>query len=305
MSQDRHSFIAFYPSDWLGGTARMTRLHRSVYFDVCLYIWDKAEPCPATELPLMLGDIANWRDLIEDLLAAGKLVRSADGSLVNEKALAEGRKAYELWLKKSQGGKDGAEKTNRIKGKTGSPVVSAVSSDAKTVVGSPVESGPGVPTQNQNQNQTSEDKSSGAVAPNVSRETKQAELIPRPEAPKPVEPVDDLQDVPLFLVRGAEEDFAAALWKHAVPWLVRKLGKADASCRNLLGKWRSIAKNDGALWAVLSDASAQPNLLHLESWVAARLKSGVPASAPAPADEALSPTVRDIIARQKAEKGAA
>lgn len=149
----------------------------------------------------------------------------------------------------------------------------------------------------------SEANASGAVAPDVSRETKQPELIPRPEAPKPA--ADDLHDVPLFLIRGADADFAAALWKHAVPWLVRKLGKPDASCRNLLGKWRSIAKNDGALWAVLSDASAQPNLLHLESWVAARLKSGVPASAPAPADEALSPTVRDIIARQKAERGAA
>ena len=120
MATGRHSYVRFFPSDWLGGTARMTRMHRSVYFDVCCYIWDTAEPCPATELPLMLGDIPNWRDLVEDLVVARKLRRLDDGSLVNPKAMEEAELAFELWSKKSKGGKNGADKTNQ-KRAAGSP----------------------------------------------------------------------------------------------------------------------------------------------------------------------------------------
>ena len=83
MAQGRHSYVPFYTSDWLAGTARMTRLHKSVYFDVCAYIWDTARPCPASELPLMLGDLPGWERYVDDLVSAGKLVRSPDGSLVN------------------------------------------------------------------------------------------------------------------------------------------------------------------------------------------------------------------------------
>ena len=112
MAVNRHSYVGFYPSDWLAGTARMTRTHKSIYFDVCCYIWDQNRPCPVAELPLMLGDIHNWRDLVEDLVEAGKLVRGADGSLCNERAISEAQKAFSLWEKKSQGGKRGAAKTN-------------------------------------------------------------------------------------------------------------------------------------------------------------------------------------------------
>lgn len=113
MATDRHSFVAFYPSDWLGGTARMTRMHRSIYFDICCYTWDKAEPCPASELPLMLGDIEGWGLMLEALIENGKLIRNPDGSVHNPKALEEGVKAFDLWSRKSQGGKRGADKTNK------------------------------------------------------------------------------------------------------------------------------------------------------------------------------------------------
>jgi hypothetical protein len=116
MAEGRHSFVAFYPSDWVGGTARMTRTHRSVYFDVCCYIWDKAEPCPASELPLMLGDLPNWRDLLQDLVDARKLFREEDGSVTNPKAMEEASKALDLWERKSAGGRRGAAATNATEG---------------------------------------------------------------------------------------------------------------------------------------------------------------------------------------------
>ncbi len=116
MATNRHSYVAFYPSDWLAGTARMTRLHKSVYFDICCYNWDTARSCPTGELPLMLGDLPNWSDLVDDLVRAGKLIRGDDGSLTNPKAMEEAEKALELWSKKSVGGKAGASKTNAKSG---------------------------------------------------------------------------------------------------------------------------------------------------------------------------------------------
>ena len=116
MSAGRHSYIAFYPSDWKGGTAQMTRTHRSVYFDICLYIWDYAKPCPEKALPVMLGDVEDWRRYVDDLVAAEKLHRTPDGSLYATKALAEAKKAFDLWEKKSKGGKSAAKKTNEDNG---------------------------------------------------------------------------------------------------------------------------------------------------------------------------------------------
>jgi len=148
VSADRHSFVAFYPSDWIGGTARMTRLQRSIYFDVCCYNWDKAVECPATELPLMLGDIENWQSILELLIAAGKLYRTADGSVGNTKAMLEAKKAYELWRKKSTGGKNGANKTNgKIGDGSGDGTPNGIAD------GSGDGSARGVSAQNQNQNQ--------------------------------------------------------------------------------------------------------------------------------------------------------
>jgi hypothetical protein len=106
MANGRHSFVAFYPSDWLGGTARMSsRILRSVYFDVCLYNWDTAKACPPLELAIMLGDVSDWKELIDQLIAMGKLIRNDDGSVENPKAMAEARKALSAWEAMSEGGK--------------------------------------------------------------------------------------------------------------------------------------------------------------------------------------------------------
>lgn len=105
MANGRHSFVAFYPSDWLAGTARLTRTHRSVFFDVCCYTWDTAKPCPPVELAVMVGDLKNGMAVVDDLVAMGKLVRLDDGSVVNAKAMVEAEKAFGAWEKMSEGGK--------------------------------------------------------------------------------------------------------------------------------------------------------------------------------------------------------
>ncbi len=88
----------------------MSRTQRSVLFDICCYVFDKAVPCPASELSLIFGDLTGWREYVDDLVAAGKLVRNEDGSIHNVRALKEAQKALELWKKKSEGGKLGSAK---------------------------------------------------------------------------------------------------------------------------------------------------------------------------------------------------
>jgi hypothetical protein len=132
MASGRHSYVAFYPSDWLAGTARMTRLHRSIYFDICVYIWDHNAPCPASEQRLMLGDLSNWQELVQDLIDSGKLVTAEDGSLSNPRAKAEAEKSFALWERKSAGGKAAVEKINSRKTPDGSADRSAVRSAGKS-----------------------------------------------------------------------------------------------------------------------------------------------------------------------------
>lgn len=152
MSEGRHSYVRFFPSDWIGGTARMTPMQELVYFRICCWIWDKAEPVPASELPLMLGGIDGWREIVADLIAAGKLDGSpdgsADGGVGNSRALIEANQALNVWRAKSQGGKRGACKTNAkpVSG-GGTPDASPDSTPGGTHDGM----GPALPTQNQNQ----------------------------------------------------------------------------------------------------------------------------------------------------------
>lgn len=206
MAEGRHSFVAFYPSDWIGGTARMTRLQRSVYFDICCYNWDKAEDCPLSELALMLGDIDGWQGIVDLLVAAGKLYRTPDGSLGSTKAMSEAKKAFDLWAKKSKGGKAGANKTNSGSG-DGTPD----STPAKTPVGSV----PGVPSQNQNQNQNLIKDAQGASS-QPKRERKATSHLPE-DCPTESDRVAALQ---FWRGRGREDlcarlsDEAAAFRAH-------------------------------------------------------------------------------------------
>lgn len=307
MSKDRHSYVAFYPSDWIAGTARMTPMQEIVYFRICLFNWDKADPCPGGELPLMLGAVQDWQSIVADLIAAGKLVGSLDGTVENPRAVSEARNAKDLWERKSKGGKKGAAKTNKSESGGDNGGSTPAKSPAKTAANSPAmsdgETGPGVPSHNQNQNQNqiySEANASGAVAPpSVTRETKQPELVP---ASKPAEPVTE-PDIPLCLVRIDNGDYAKALFRNGLAFVAEQLGKPPADCRALMGRWLKACGDDHKrLFGILADAQ-RDGRADLRSWVpkAIEAKSG---AAGAVADDALSPTVRDIIARQKAERAA-
>ena len=131
----------------------MTRMHRSVYFDVCCYVWDQNQPCPESEMRLMLGDVEGWRDILQDLIDSDKLVRFEDGSVTNLRAEAEAQRAFDLWERKSAGGKKGAAATNVRKASAVTPERTPDDTPDRTAAKSPDETGPGVPTQNQNQNQ--------------------------------------------------------------------------------------------------------------------------------------------------------
>lgn len=109
----KHSYVPFYMDDWYGGTARMTRLIKSVYFDICLYTWDKAKPVPEAELMLMLDDLGpQGESIVNVLVSSGRLIRNPDNSVHSERALHEAEKAFSLWEAKSVGGKRGAKSTN-------------------------------------------------------------------------------------------------------------------------------------------------------------------------------------------------
>lgn len=110
VANGRHSYIRFYPSDWMAGVARLPRMHRSVYFDVCCYIWDTAKPCPPIEIMMMLSDVPDASTIIDNLIELGKLERLPDGSISNARALAEAEKAVASWQAQVGAGKATAER---------------------------------------------------------------------------------------------------------------------------------------------------------------------------------------------------
>ena len=144
MSHNRHSWVPFYPSDWIAGTARMNRMQKAVYFDICCYNWDKAEAVPESELTLMFGDIDGWQEILDQLIAANKLDRTPNG-IANGRAIAEAKASYETWTKKVEGGRAGAKKRWSAKRK---PKKTNDKSDDRTPNGM----GIGVPIDNHNHN---------------------------------------------------------------------------------------------------------------------------------------------------------
>lgn len=102
----RHSFIQFYMNDWLAGTARMSRTVKSIYFDICVFNWDKAAPVPSAELMLMCSDLDPQQSeaIINALLATGQLVEDERG-IFSPRAMAEAERALAAWRAKSEGGK--------------------------------------------------------------------------------------------------------------------------------------------------------------------------------------------------------
>lgn len=107
MTRKKHSYVPFYMDDWAGGTMRMPRTMRGIYFDICFYIWDKAEPVPEAELAIMLADLdGEGERLVAMLIASGKLERDERG-VYQPRALDVAREAYRVWSRKSAGGRGG------------------------------------------------------------------------------------------------------------------------------------------------------------------------------------------------------
>jgi hypothetical protein len=137
VTQTRHSYVRFYPSDWLAGVGFMPPMWEWVYLQVCLYNWDQGEPMPKGQVAMRLARNPNWEADLAGLVEAGKIMRDHGGKLSVPRALAEAKRAGRLRDSKVQAGKAGAEKTNAISAFNG------------TADGKPSAN------QNQNQNQTS------------------------------------------------------------------------------------------------------------------------------------------------------
>lgn len=105
MANDRHSYIEFYPSDWTAGTSYMPPTVEWLYLQVCLYNWDKREPMPASQSAMRFSRSPSWEADLTMLIDAGKVVRTQGGGLFVERAMVSANKAYDLWERKSRGGR--------------------------------------------------------------------------------------------------------------------------------------------------------------------------------------------------------
>lgn len=106
MATDRHSYVEFYPSDWMAGTAYMPVAAEWLYLQICLYNWDKREPVPKAQAALRFSRSPSWEGDLAMLIDAGKVIRTEGGGLFVERALVAANKAYDLWERKSRGGRN-------------------------------------------------------------------------------------------------------------------------------------------------------------------------------------------------------
>lgn len=106
--REKHSYIPFYMDDWQGGTAGMTRMIKSVYFDICLFNWDKCKPMTPAHYTLITQDLQEMGPaIIELLIDTDKIVKDEAGCYYNERALSIGKQAFDVWQAKSAGGRKG------------------------------------------------------------------------------------------------------------------------------------------------------------------------------------------------------
>lgn len=106
----RHSYIHFYPENWLAGIAGLPRMVWSVYFEICLYNWDKAKPMPESLLRLTLSDMParDGEAVLNALIDSDKVILE-NGGLYSPRAMEEGERALRIWQAKVEGGKKNAK----------------------------------------------------------------------------------------------------------------------------------------------------------------------------------------------------
>ncbi len=116
MARSKHSYVPFYFDDWAGGTAAMPRTIWSVYFQVCAYNWDKVRPMPVMMFSIITSDIEGGSDgILQALLETEKLAMDESG-IYSPRALEIAQESFDLWKKKSDGGKAKGAKTLDKKG---------------------------------------------------------------------------------------------------------------------------------------------------------------------------------------------
>ena len=122
-NQSRHSYVQFYPSDWLAGMAFMPPMAEWLYLQICLFNWDKRAPLPPSEARLRLSRSPSWEDDLTSLIDAGKVIKTAGGGFFVERAMVEAERAFELWEKKSRGGRVSKNKQDQTYGDQSSKTV--------------------------------------------------------------------------------------------------------------------------------------------------------------------------------------
>ena len=112
MSNGRHSFVRFFPSDWAGGVLKdgLSDQDELLYFRICCQIWDTAKPLTRRQVDAIIARTTGGHTAFSNLIECGKLTILPDGMIVNSKAMSEAVRAYDVWLKKSVGGRTGRQK---------------------------------------------------------------------------------------------------------------------------------------------------------------------------------------------------
>jgi hypothetical protein len=107
----------------MAGTAYMPPLAEWLYLQICVYNWDKGEALPISQVAMRFSRSASWQGDLQTLIESGKVKTTEAGDLFVERAIVEANKAFDLWERKSRGGKSrgaGAKDEESIKshGKT-------------------------------------------------------------------------------------------------------------------------------------------------------------------------------------------
>lgn len=115
----RPSFVAFYPSDWKGGTAHLSPMLEWTYLQICLHNWDKGEALPKHHQAGVLGRNPDWEEAVKTLAEMDKIALTATGALFVPRAFIEYRRSAAALEKKRTAGRAGADKRWKKKEKNG------------------------------------------------------------------------------------------------------------------------------------------------------------------------------------------
>jgi uncharacterized protein YdaU (DUF1376 family) len=100
--RESHAWIAFWMSDWNGGTFALTPMAEWAYFRLSIDVWESGAPITddrAKRLLQRAGD--SWKELIAELIDEGKIKRDRQGRLRIRRAEIEHNRAADRYSSKS------------------------------------------------------------------------------------------------------------------------------------------------------------------------------------------------------------